>query len=71
MTTPFNSTDKVILSFVGVSVEPIAEFTYEEAKQMIGEVAFNLNCGLTRTWFVNGIEYWDCGPRVFSIVAAE
>lgn len=71
MTSPFNLTDTVILSLVGVSVEPIAEFTYEEAKQLICKTASSLNCGLTRTWIVNGIEYWDCGPQVFSVIAAK
>lgn len=67
----FKPADTVVLSLVGTSVEPIAEFTYEEAKQMICSTASRLNYGLARTWTEDGVEYWDCGPQTFSIAAAE
>lgn len=67
----FKPTDTVVLSLVGTSVEPIAEFTYEEAKKLISSTASRLNYGLARTWTEDGVEYWDCGPQTFSIAAAE
>lgn len=70
METPFNSTDLVVLSLIGTTLEPIAQFTYEEAKQVICAMADKWNHGLARTWVVNGNEYWDCGPKVFIVRAA-
>lgn len=67
----FKPTDTVVLSLIGTSVEPIAEFTYEEAKKLISSTASRLNYGLARTWTDNNIEYWDCGPQTFSIAAAD
>lgn len=67
----FKPADTVVLSLVGTNTEPIAEFTYEEAKKLISSTASRLNYGLARTWTEDGVEYWDCGPQTFSIAAAE
>lgn len=60
----FNSNDNILLS---INEEVIGEFTYAEAKQMICNLALKQNCGLTRSWIDDSVEYWDIGPRVFNI----
>ena len=60
----FNPNDNILLS---INEEAVGEFTYAEAKQMICNIALKYNCGLTRSWVVDGVEYWDIGPRVFNI----
>jgi len=41
--------------------------TREEADQWIGQRAYEWNYGLMREWTIEGITYYDCGPRVFYI----
>lgn len=60
----FNPNDNILLS---INEEVVGEFTYAEAKQMICNLALKHNCGLTRSWIADDVEYWDIGPRVFNI----
>lgn len=60
----FNPNDNILLS---INEEVIGEFTYTEAEQVIRNMALKYNCGLARNWIVDGVEYWDIGPRVFNI----
>lgn len=60
----FNSQDEVILL---LNEKEIGVFTYTDAKQMICNLALKYNCGIARNWMVDNTEFWDIGPKVFSI----
>lgn len=60
----FNPQDEIILS---LNEKEVGVFTYTSAKQMICNLALKHNCGIARNWMVDGVEFWDIGPQVFSI----
>lgn len=41
----------------------------EELMQVVSKLALELNYGIYRSWKVDGIAYFDCGPRVYYVDA--
>ena len=50
--------------------EAVASFpTREEAIKWMTDRAAEWNYGIYRTWTIDGLEYYDVGPRVYCILA--
>lgn len=45
--------------------------TREEAIEWMRNLAASWNYGIYRTWTLNGLEYFDLGPRVYCLLAEE
>lgn len=53
--------------YTGEVVAKVAD--KEELMQFIGKQALELNYGMYRHWKVDGIAYFDCGPRTYYVDA--
>ena len=45
--------------------------TMEEVNAFIGSKASELNYGFYRHWEIDGVKYFDCGPRTYAVKKVE
>lgn len=45
--------------------------SWDEVMAFVGRKANKMNYGIYRTWEIDGIKYFDCGPTVYSVKEIE
>lgn len=45
--------------------------TMKEVDAFVCGKASELNCGFYRHWEIDGVKYYDCGPRTYAVKKVE